>query len=88
MLFADSLVGDDRHDVSPPRAPSESSAGGLYKDVFLQITHWANIQKLTVAWQTGCLSVRKVPSVLIEFGIYTTTHQLTSYYSHMSCHTL
>ena len=46
LLCADSCAGVDGRDVSAPGAPSESSAGGLYKDVFLQITRWANIQKL------------------------------------------
>lgn len=44
-LCTDSNAGVDRHCVSALRVPSESNAGGLYKDVFLQITRWANIQK-------------------------------------------
>ena len=58
---ADSNAGVDRRCVSALRVPSESNAGGLYKDVFLQITHWANIQKLPTAWQAGCPSVLYVP---------------------------
>lgn len=50
VLCADSQVGVDRHDVSAPRVPSESDGGGLYMDVFLQITRWTNI--LSVAWQS------------------------------------
>lgn len=54
VICADSHAGVDRRDVSAPRVPSESDAGGLYKDVFLQITRWGNIQKLPTAWQAGC----------------------------------
>lgn len=61
VLCTDSHAGADRHDMSAPRVPSESNAGGLYKDVFLQIPHCANIQKLPIAWQAGCPSGLKVP---------------------------
>ena len=61
VLRDDSTTGVDRHRMSALRVPSESNAGGLYKDVFLQITHWANIQKLSAAWQAGHPSVLRVP---------------------------
>lgn len=36
-------------DMSTPRVPSENDDGGLYTDVFLQITCWANIQQPSIA---------------------------------------
>lgn len=65
MRCADSCAGVDRHDVSALRVPSESNAGGLYKDVFLQITHWANIQKPAHCPASRLSIATQSPSVLV-----------------------
>lgn len=70
VLCADSHVRVDRHDVSAPSVPSESDDGGLYKDVFRQITHGKIYKNLHCL--ANRLSIRAHdPSVLVQGNYWT-----------------
>lgn len=59
-------AGVDRHRMSAPRVPSESNAGGLYKNVFLQIAHRTNIQKLPYCLASRLSIIALDPWVPVE----------------------